>query len=86
MKLDGFAPRAEAYCTKTRGSVTSWIRTARHNAEVGGKPESLHRFGLAIDVVYDDPVPLAFAQAVANGLGLQVIRESNHDHIQPLKR
>lgn len=72
------------YCAALGGSVTSWVRTKGHNEAVGGVPGSAHRFGLAVDVVYDAPVSLEDAKFFAARLGLRVIRESDHDHLQPM--
>jgi hypothetical protein len=79
-----FAGRALVYCAETGASVTSWIRTTRHNAVERGVPHSAHLIGLAVDVVYDEPVSEPDAQATARDLGLLLIREGDHDHLQPL--
>jgi len=72
------------YCGTLGGSVTSWGRTPRHNAAVGGDPRSLHLDWRAVDVVYDTMPPLDRAQDVARQLGLYVHREGDHDHVRPL--
>jgi len=71
------------FCDLTGGSVTSWKRTVRHNTEVGGVPNSAHLYGLGFDVVYDARPPLAATMERARRLGLKLIREDDHDHIQP---
>jgi hypothetical protein len=83
MDVMSFAARVAAYCYATRGSVTSWLRTADRNLAVGGVANSLHRVGLAMDVVHDGPVDVVFADRMADALGLVVIREADHDHLQP---
>lgn len=80
-------------CEAHGGSVTSWIRSRKHNAKVGGKPASRHQTGFGIDVVLDadeDGNPandelaiLAFVQA-ADALGIRAIDEGDHIHCQPI--
>lgn len=79
-----FATALIAFCYATRGSVTSWGRTEKRNAAVGGVPTSMHRQFLGADVVYDEPIAVDFAQQTARRFGLKVVRESDHDHLQPL--
>ncbi len=78
-----FAEALYRYCLYTFGSVTSWTRTAKHNASVGGVPTSNHLRGLAADVVYDQPVDEEVAKTTAASCGLQILREGDHDHISP---
>jgi len=66
-------------------SITSWVRTPARNAAVGGHPRSLHLNGLALDVVYDfgSGMPeVRSLQSWLNSQGLEVLRETSHDHIQ----
>lgn len=74
------------YCAWSRGSVTSWIRSPERNAEVGGVPTSKHLVGLAMDVGYapNPKPPLTQAKARAKHLGLKLLREADHDHLQTL--
>jgi hypothetical protein len=65
-----------------RFSVTSWLRSKQHNVSVGGVPDSRHLFGLAVDVVFDRPEDRADFGLMATGLGLQVIDEGDHVHVQ----
>jgi hypothetical protein len=73
-----------AYCAATHGSVTSYGRTVQRNALVGGVAASAHLAWVAADVVYDnsgdDP---QWRENVAARVGLIVIHEHDHDHIQP---
>lgn len=71
------------FCLALGGSTTSGIRSEKHNAAVGGVPHSAHRFGLAADVVYDALVDHQRAVDFAASLGLWLLRESDHDHVQP---
>jgi hypothetical protein len=80
-----FAAALMAYCYATDGSVTSWGRTRQHNAFVGGHVNSWHLVFMGADVVYDLPVPWARAKLLAGRFGLRVVREEDHDHLQPLK-
>lgn len=72
------------YCLCTDGSVTSYLRTPKHNELVGGVPDSAHQIGLAADVVYDDltELPESKRLRMAERLGLELIIEGNHDHLQ----
>ncbi len=82
----GFASAIRAYCSWSRGSVTSWGRSPERNAQVGGVQHSLHQVWLAADVVYAPTPrpPLARARKAATQLGLRLIREPSHDHLQAL--
>lgn len=77
-----FANAALAYCAATGGSVTSWGRTAKRNAAVGGVANSAHLLWLAVDVVYDEPLDVAHRKSLATRLGLTLIDEGDHDHLQ----
>ena len=79
-----FHARVLSYCTAMGASMTSGFRTLTHNKAVGGVAGSAHRFGLAADVVYDEPWPAATRVEMAKRLGLRCIVESDHDHLQPL--
>ncbi len=66
-------------------SVTSWWRTAKHNAGLADSvKDSQHLVGTAADVVFDpgaEPDPGLF-KAAARELGLEVERESDHTHLE----
>lgn len=79
-----FGARVLAYCAALGASETSGFRTREHNADEGGKFYSPHRFALGRDVVYDEMVPEVEAVTTASRLGLRLIREADHDHLQPL--
>jgi len=78
-----FATRALVFCAETGASVTSWLRTHKHNTEERGVTHSAHLIGLAVDVVYDEPIAEDDAKATAADLGLLLIRGADHDHLQP---
>lgn len=90
MTRSEFYEAACQYAALTGASQTSGLRSFKHNAEVGGKPFSPHLFGLGLDLVYDDltmltdPVKGARNKEIANRLGLFLLREGDHDHLQPL--
>jgi len=65
-----------------RFSVTSWGRSPQRNAEVGGHPESWHRAWLAVDVVLDAPQDQERFVKRARRLGLQVVMEADHLHLE----
>lgn len=83
MSLADFAHAVSTFCLMFDGSVTSWGRTAKHNADVGGVAISAHRFFLAADVIYDAPLSEAARKTLAGRLGLRCIVEGDHDHLQP---
>lgn len=78
-----FNDAADAYCARFSASSTSGQRTPKHNANEGGVAHSAHLFGLARDVVYDEPQDPHARAADGLRLGLRVIIESDHDHLQP---
>jgi copper chaperone CopZ len=82
-----FASALMAYCAATRGSVTSWGRTPLHNAQVGGVADSAHLIWTGADVVYDTTSlsDVQIRSALAARLGLMLIAESDHDHMQPTR-
>lgn len=86
MTIGEFAEAVTTYCLIHRASTTSRMRTEMHNRAVGGVPLSGHRFGRAEDVVYDDAATrLDPARIeVAKRLGLKLLVEGDHDHLQPL--
>jgi hypothetical protein len=88
-----FTEMVAELCEKHGGSVTSWIRTAKHNAKVGGKVTSRHRTGFGCDVVLDadedgiagnDAKAIALFQEDCIAHGLVGIDEGDHVHVQPL--
>jgi hypothetical protein len=81
MTPDDFASHVRTYCSRFGGSVTSWGRTAAHNAAVGGVWNSQHLLWLAVDVVYDTIPDITIATDAARQLGLVIYREGDHDHI-----
>ncbi len=84
MTREAFAAAVYSYARRFDASVTSWIRSPHHNAEVGGAAESPHVTGLGVDVVYDVQPKRDDAASYAALLGLRLLRESDHDHLQPL--
>lgn len=79
-----FAQRIATYRDQTNASVTSWGRTVDHNKAVGGVRKSFHLVDLAVDLVYDHPIDEPTARELARSLGLKLIRETDHDHLEPL--
>lgn len=70
-------------CSKHRGSVTSWGRTPKHNADVGGVTDSYHQLWMGVDVVLDLMVENHSFEMDAKKLGLDPILEGDHYHLQP---
>jgi hypothetical protein len=84
MTVGEFAEAALLYCIVTNASEVSGRRTALRNAVAAGVAHSAHLAGLARDVQYDGEIPKADRQQWAGALGLRIIFEDDHDHLQPL--
>jgi hypothetical protein len=84
MTVSDFWGAVATYRRRIGGSVTSGGRTLERNATVGGKPNSPHLLDLGADVVHDGAVSDAARDLMARGLGLTLIIEGDHDHLQPL--
>jgi hypothetical protein len=80
-------------CFKWGGSVTSWVRSPEHNLWVGGKPNSKHLQGRAVDVVWGNVWgnQLGVGPGLAElqdymkemaGSAVRVLREPTHDHFE----
>jgi len=82
MGLSEFMYLVAAICFRWKCSVTSWIRTEEHNKTIGGHPESLHRWGLAVDIVADDQNDLQWILADIREAKLHYKVESDHIHVQ----
>lgn len=54
-------------------SVHSWIRSEKRNAKVGGHEDSMHLYGLAVDIYLDDEELRPAFIAAAKRLGLHVV-------------
>jgi uncharacterized protein YcbK (DUF882 family) len=67
-----------------RFSVTSWLRSQERNKAVGGSRDSNHMTALAVDVVLDGGEDTISFKLQANKLGLKVLDEGDHLHLQPL--
>ncbi len=79
-----FAEQLFVYCSMLGASVTSGARSELHNHAVGGLPNSPHRAGLGADVVYDAPRTNSERIRFATQLGLRLVIEKDHDHLQPM--
>lgn len=77
-----FALNVHIIITGHGGSVTSWIRSEKRNRDVGGAPGSLHTYGLAVDVVFDDVTDKLRAMIQFRRAGLYALQESDHVHVQ----
>lgn len=84
MRASDFLHAIMVYSATLGASVTSWGRTAQHNADVKGVAHSAHLAWLAVDVTYDRPQALEHRQEWAERLGLRLVAEDDHDHLQPL--
>ncbi len=84
MTPNDFASAIMAYCSATTGSITSWGRTRTRNTRVGGVDDSAHLLWVGADVVYDTPPLPPMRTAIAKRVGLFIVFEGDHDHLQPL--
>lgn len=65
------------------GSVTSWVRSRRHNTEVGGVGNSWHCVGLALDITdFDSEESRQRFIFRARKMGMQVRDETDHVHVE----
>jgi uncharacterized protein YcbK (DUF882 family) len=71
-------------CQTLDASVTSWWRSPKRNAAVGGHANSLHKQGLGCDLVLDDMSSEKRTELVkmATDLGLRALDEGDHIHLQ----
>ena len=79
-----FEDKIKTLAVLYRLSITSWIRSKKHNAAVGGQPTSQHLLGTAVDVVLDDPNDKGDFSLDAARLQLTVVTEGDHLHVQEL--
>ena len=63
---------------------TSGHRSPTSNKRLGGVEHSPHLFFLAVDVILDETADLPAFLDDAHRLGLMVIDEKDHLHLQPL--
>ncbi|MDP3940549.1 MAG: D-Ala-D-Ala carboxypeptidase family metallohydrolase [Deltaproteobacteria bacterium] len=84
MDLAAFALAVVAYRRGLNGTVTSWGRNAGDNKAVDGVPNSRHLYDLAADVVPGAGFTAERRRRYGHSLGLWVLVESDHDHLEPL--
>ncbi len=75
------------YCNVLRARETSGFRTPEGNKKIGSELKlSPHVFGFGKDVIYDDLNTFndPLRMEAARRLGLKLIPEGDHDHLQPL--
>ncbi len=77
-----FSDKVLALCLIYDCSETSVFRTDMRNTAVGGAPNSRHKEGLARDIVPDDLRQTDEVCQAARRLGLWVLVESDHIHLQ----
>lgn len=85
MTIGEFAEKANTYCQLTGASEVGGRRTAARNKDKSGVAHSAHLAGLARDVVYDVEPPKSERGAWAAAMGLRILFEPDHDHLQPLE-
>ena len=66
-----FIAKLNRFLTDHPGSITSLTRTDFRNSQIGGAPESAHRFkyGNAVDLVFDSVSDLYHAAAASKSFG-----------------
>lgn len=77
-----FAMAIRELCSAHDVSVTSWWRTRARNDHVGGLPNSRHLDGIGADIELDPGQDRADVIATARALGLQVVDEGDHIHVE----
>ena len=80
-----FSDKVLALCLIYDCSETSGFRTEKRNKAVGGVPNSRHKVGLGRDIVLDVPVRTEEVCRAARRLGLWVLVEDDHIHLQELR-
>jgi len=65
-----------------RVSVTSWWRSHEHNRNERGLPGSRHLDGVGADLILDQNEDRAAVMKTARSLGLQVVDERDHLHVE----
>lgn len=83
MSLGEFWERVVILCHLYDARVTSGPRSTYWNKKVGGVPDSFHLVGLAADLVCRNPEHRPLLTHQAGRLGIRVITEEDHDHLQP---
>ena len=77
-----FSDKVLALCLIFDCSETSGFRTEKRNELVGGAPNSRHKVGLGRDLVLDDLARTDEVVHAAEKLGLWVLVEGDHIHLQ----
>lgn len=83
MEYLSFCERIRILSDKFACSATSWGRSDKRNKQVGGHPKSRHLNWCAVDIVLDDEADKFRFTELAKTLGLRVVDEQDHLHIQP---
>ena len=77
-----FADKVEFLGRRWQASCSSWGRTAKRNEAVGGAFNSRHKDWLGADLVLDAEENKAALINDARALGLWVLDEGDHVHVQ----
>jgi hypothetical protein len=80
-KVGEFASKIAQISSCVDFSVTSWIRSPKRNKAVGGAENSLHKTGMAVDIVLDNRKDMHLFVLKASSLGLKVRVEGDHIHV-----
>jgi hypothetical protein len=83
MSVSEFAEKVARIGLACGFSVTSWGRSATHNAKVGGLDGSYHRLWMAVDGILDQPSDKAEFVHWCRREGISVLDEGDHLHVQP---
>lgn len=84
MSVGEFASRVALLALRYQLSATSWGRSVSRNEQVGGVPRSLHLVWLGVDLVSDRAIDNTAVALTAKQLGLRVLIEADHLHVEPM--
>ena len=86
LSVDEFQTKIRMLAVGYPLSVTSWGRSRKRNAEVGGRPTSLHLSWVGLDGVLDSAGDIPAFTKRAEQAGIRVVNEmdtsSPHLHLQ----
>lgn len=73
-------------CCQYELSIISWFRTESYNGKVGGKENSLHKSGMAVDGILNYGQNMLNFQVEVHRLGLVFSVDEGIYHFEPIKK